>query len=116
MTLIETLFLHQNNTSVVREFTVINVDGISTSNENTVNFQTIERCINKSIDREKGNIVDTIEDRIQYAILTAINIFITRRIELVVRPINASSGRDIPSVTANSAREERLGITASFEN
>ena len=63
-----------------------------------------------------SNIVDTVEDRIQNAILTAIDNILAPKIELAIRSINASSGRDVTSVTANSERGERVGINASFEN
>ena len=48
-----------------------------------------------------GNIVDTVEDGVQKAILTASDKIDTPRIELAVRSITASSGRDATSVTAN---------------
>ena len=62
------------------------------------------------------NIVDTVEDRIQIAILTAVDNNVAPKIELAIRSINASSGRDVTGVTANSERGECDGITASFEN
>ena len=58
------------------------------------------------IDLEIGKIVDTVEDRIQDANLTAFRNFTPLRIELSVRIINSSSGRDAASVTANSERGE----------
>ena len=63
-----------------------------------------------------GNIVDTVESGIQNAILTANDSLITPKIEIAVRSINYSSRQDATSVTANSERGERVGITASFEN
>ena len=63
-----------------------------------------------------SNIVDTVEDRIQNAILTAIDNIVAPKIELAIRSINASSGRDVTSVTANSERGEHVGIYAPFEN
>ena len=63
-----------------------------------------------------SNIVDTVEDRIQNANLTAIDGIVTSKIELAIRSINASSGRDATSVTANSERGEHVGIAAHFEN
>ena len=63
-----------------------------------------------------SNIVDTVEDRIQNAILTAIENTVAPKVELAIRSINASSGRDATSVSANSERRERVGINASFEN
>ena len=63
-----------------------------------------------------SKIVDTVEDRIQNAILTASENIFAPKIELAIRSINASSGRDATSVTANSERRERVRINASFEN
>ena len=63
-----------------------------------------------------GNIVDTVEDEIQNAKLTAICTIITPKIELAIRSINASSGRDAVFITASSGRGERVRITPSFEN
>ena len=63
-----------------------------------------------------SNILDTVENRIQNAILTAIDKIVAPKIELAIRSINASSGRDVTSVSANSERRELVGINASFEN
>ena len=38
------------------------------------------------------------------------------KIELAIRSINASSGRDVTSVAANSERGEHVGINDSFES
>ena len=57
-----------------------------------------------------GNIVDTVEDRIQKAILTRIDSITAPKIELAVRSLNASSGPDATGVTANSEREDRIGL------
>ena len=78
--------------------------------------KTLERCFNERIDGEMSNIVDTVEDRIQNAILTAIGNIVAPKIELAVRSINASSGRDATSVSANSERRERVEVNASLEN
>ena len=85
-------------------------------NESTVNVKILERCFHERIHREFGNIVDTVEDRIQNAILTAIDNIVAPKNELAVRSRNASSGLAVSSVTANSERGERLGIIASFRN
>ena len=85
-------------------------------NENALNVKTLERCFNERIDREMSNIVDTVEDRIQNAVLTAIDNIVTPKIELAIRSINASSGRDVTSASGNSERREYEGINASFEN
>ena len=99
-----------------RDFTVSNSGNNTAVNESVVNVKTLERCFNERIDREMNNIVDTVEDRIQNAILTAIENIVAPKIELAIRSINASSGRDASNVTANSERGERVGIIASFEN
>ena len=81
-----------------------------------MNVKTLERCFNERIDKEMNNIVDTVEDRIQNAILTAIDNIVAPKIELAIRSISASSGRDVTSVSVNSERREHAGINASFEN
>ena len=81
-----------------------------------MNVKTLERCFNERVDREINNIVDTVEDRIQNAILTAIDNIVAPKIELAIRSISASSGRDVTSVSVNSERREHAGINASFEN
>ena len=99
-----------------RDFTVSDSSHNAAVNESAMNVKTLERCFNERIDREMSNIVDTVEDRIQNAILTAFENNVAPKIELAIRSINASSGRDVTSVTANSERVERVGINASFEN
>ena len=99
-----------------RDFTVSNSSNNTAVNESAMNVKFLERCFNERIDREMSNIVDTVEDRIQNAILTAIENIVAPKIELAIRSINASSGRDVTSVTANSECGERVGIDASFEN
>ena len=97
-----------------RDFTVGTSSNNSTINESGTNVKALERCFNEKIDREMSNIVDTVEDRIQNAILAAIDNNIAPKIESAIRSINASSGRDVTSVTANSECGEHVGINASF--
>ena len=99
-----------------QDFTVGTSNSDSFVNENAMSVKTLERCFIERIDREMSNIVDTVEDRIQNAILTAIEKIVAPKIELAIRSINASSGRDATSVTANSERGERTGINVPFEN
>ena len=63
-----------------------------------------------------SNIVDKVKDRMQNAILIAIDNIVAPKIELAIRSITASSGRDVTSVTANSERGEHVGINAYLEN
>ena len=111
----------QENTAVNegtadQEFTVGNSDGGQAVNENVVKVKTLERCFIERIDKEMGNIVDTVENRIQNAILTAIDSIITPEIESAIRSMNASSGRGATSVMVSSERGEHIGITALLEN
>ena len=105
-----------NESTDYRDFTVGTSNNDSVVSGNAKSVKTLVRCFNERIDREMSNIVDTVEDRIQDAILTAIENILAPKIELAIRSINASSGRDATSVSANSERRERVGINASFEN
>ena len=101
------------------DFTVGTSKNNSATNENMVNVKTLEGCFNERIDREKSNIVDTIEDKdkIGNAILTAIDSIVAPKSELAISSINASSVRDVTSsVAANSERGEHVSIFASFKN
>ena len=102
--------------AVDREFTANNSCSNSTAVENTVIVQTLQRRFNKRIHREMVNIVHTVEDRIQNAILAAMDNIINPSIELVVGSINASSRQNAISVMGNSEHGERIGITTSLEN
>ena len=64
-----------------QDFTVGTSSNNIANNENTVNVKTLERCFNEKIDKEMNNIVDTVEDRIQNAVLTAIDIIVAPKIE-----------------------------------
>ena len=99
-----------------QDFTVGTSNVSSIVNENALNVKTLERCFNERIDREMSKIVDTVEDRIQNAVLTAIDKIVAPKIESAIRSINASSGRDVTSVLATSKSRERTGINASFGN
>ena len=110
----ENVIVNENTSD--RDFTVATFGNNLMTNENTVNVKTLERCFFERIDREMSNIVYTVEDRIQNAILTAIDSIVAPKIKLAIKAINESSGRDATSITANSERGEHVGVTASFEN
>ena len=99
-----------------RDFTVGTSSNNTAINESMVNVKTLERCFNESFDREMSNMINTVKHWIQNATLTAIDNIVAPKIELAIRSINASSGRDVTSVTANSERGEHVGINAFFEN
>ena len=105
---------------VVIEFTIdqefYDTSSNLTANESLMDVKNLERCFNEGIDREMGKIVDTVEDGIQKANLTAIDSIITAKIKLAVMLMNASSGRDATSVLVNSEPWERIGVTVPFEN
>ena len=99
-----------------QDFTVGTSNVSSIVDENASNVKTLERCFNERIDREMNKIVETVEDRIQNATLTAIDNIVAPKIELAIRSMNTSSGRDVTSVSAISERREHAGINAFFEN
>ena len=63
-----------------------------------------------------NNFVDTVEEKIQNAILTAIDNIVASKFHLALKSINASSGRDATSVAANSECREHVEINAFFDN
>ena len=99
-----------------RYFTVGTSGKTLKTNEKAVNVKTLERCFIERNAKEMSNIVDTVEERTQSAILTYIESIVARKIELAIRSICASSGRDATRVTANSQRVEHIRIIAPFEN
>ena len=105
-----------NESTSDRDFTLSTSSNNIAVNESTANVKILESCFNERTDREMSNIIDAVEDRIQKAILNAIDNIVAPKIELAVRSIIASSGRDVTSVAANSERREHVGINASFEN
>ena len=80
-----------------------------------MDVKTCERCFKETIDREMSNIVDTVEDRIQNANLTAIDNIDAPKYEMAITSMIASSGRDASSVSGNSERRKHVGNNASFE-
>ena len=86
------------------------------ANQNIADVQTLEKNITDRITRQKYNVVETVEDRIQKTISATVNNICTPIVELAVRSVNASAGRDVVSVMANSDHAERPGVTSSFEN
>ena len=99
-----------------RSFTVgISSNNLAT-NENRVKLKFLKRCFDKKVDRQMSNNGFTVEDRMQNAILPAFDSIVAAKIELAIRSVNMSSGRDATSVTANSEHREDLGTNAPFEN
>ena len=90
-----------NESTGDQELTDNNSGSNLAASENLLKVTTLERCFNEGIDREMGNMVDTVEDRIQNAILTAIDGSVTPEIELAIKSKNASSGRNATIVMAN---------------
>ena len=105
-----------NEGTTAQDFTVGTSSNISNVNGNAMDVRTLERCFNERIDKEMSNFVDTVEDRIQNAILSTIDHTVVPKIVLEIKRRNASSGRGATSVSANSEGREHVGINASFEN
>ena len=64
-----------------RNFTVGSSSCNSVVGGDAMNVKILGRCFNERIDREMSNIIDTVEDRIHNAILTAIDNTIAPEIE-----------------------------------
>ena len=92
--------------------------GYSDSNpaveEKLVIVKPLERCFSEKIEMQLSIIVDTVEDKIQNAILKANDINLSPKLELVIGSINASSRRDATSIMAISVRGKHIGITTPF--
>ena len=99
-----------------QDFTISTSSNNTAVNASTVSVKTLKRCFNERIEREMSHIIDTVENTKQNAILTVIDKIVAPKIELVIKSVNASSGRDVTSVVANSERGEHVGINASFGN
>ena len=81
-----------------------------------MNVQRLEWRLTDRIDRAMSNNAETVENRIQNAILTAIDNIIIPRIEIAVRSIIVFSGWDAASVPAISGCVKHIGKTAWLEN
>ena len=68
-----------------RHFTVGTSSKNMMTNESTVNVKTLQRCFNERTDRERSNILNTVENRVQKAILTAIDSIVAHKNELAIR-------------------------------
>ena len=80
-----------NEGTVDQDFTANDTSSNLIAKEILVNVKTLKRWFNERVDRETGNDVDTVEDGIQGAILTAFVGNITPKIELAIWSLNASS-------------------------
>ena len=104
-----------NESTGDQEFTIGYPGSNLTANENVANVKTFERCCNERIDREMDNFVDTVKDKIENSILTAIDSIYAPKMELAVRSIHVFSGRVATNVTVNSDHGKHSGIAAPLE-
>ena len=70
-----------NEGLAAREFTVNRYDNLVVANEKTVDVQTLNRSLTERNTKERANFVETLQDRIQNAILAAVYNIIAPRIE-----------------------------------
>ena len=63
-----------------QDFTVGTSNVSSNVDENALNVKTLARCFKERVDREMNNIAETVEDRLQKAILTAIGNIVAPKI------------------------------------
>ena len=66
-----------------------------------MNMKALERCFIEKIDKEMSNIADAVTERIQNAVLTAIDSIVAHKIDVASRSVNSSSQGDVTSSTAN---------------
>ena len=104
-----------NESTVDQDFTVGQSNSDPAVKENLVIVKTLKRIFIEKVDKEVGYNVDTVEDLIQNANLTAIDSNITPKIELAISSINASSGRDATIALASLERGEHRRVSAPFE-
>ena len=98
-----------NNGQADQRFTTNNNERIASTRKKTLDTQDLERSFTDWFTRKQGIVVETVKDKIQNAIFFNHNQYpffsldniISPRMELAVRSMNASSGRDVDSVTAN---------------
>ena len=86
-------------------------DSLATT-EIKMKVKTLEKCFNEKAHKELSINVHSVEDRIQNAILAAIDSIVAANIDLAVKSKNASSGQDATNATTNSERGEQIGINA----
>ena len=86
-----------------RDFTVSTSNNDSVINESTVNVKTLERCFNERIDREMSNIIDTVKDRIQNAISTAIENIVAPKIGLAINQFTNSQNPEYTEAELKSS-------------
>ena len=72
----------------------------------------LDKNVTDRVTKEKIYAVETVEDSIHIAFFTAIDNIIIPRVELAVKPTNASSEQVIASVTGNSEIGGQAGIYA----
>ena len=78
-----------DNGQLGRKNTVIAVNGVVVADEKTLVVETLERNLTDRNTREMSNVVKTVKGRIEKAILTDLDRFITQGIQLAVRSMKA---------------------------
>ena len=73
-----------NEGTVDKDFAIINTGSNLTTNVILVNVHSLEKCFNEKFNSEMGDVVGTVENSIQKAILTAVDRNVTPRIDLTV--------------------------------
>ena len=84
--------------------------------ELNVNAQTLDRHLNKKVDRQTAKIVLRAEHKIKKSTLTAICEIVTPKIEVALRSNFASTGGNATSVITVSESRVYASIVASYEN
>ena len=80
-----------------------------------VKMQTLEKNICDKVTSEVENVVATVETRVYEAILSAMDNFVVRRMELAMRSIGIFSARIASSVVLDPNQRDFSGDTNGFE-
>ena len=92
----------------------VNKFGSSADGENSASqAQVIEKNITDKIKKEVGKIVMAIKNRVNDAILTALDNVVIPPVEMAARSITQSSGRGPSSVIQNPDRKDLTGNTVN---
>ena len=78
-------------------------------------MHTPEKSIVKNVRSEVDSVMTTVESRVQKAILTATESLVIPRVELAMKSVSASSGRDIDNIVPDSDQRDFSGNIGNLQ-
>ena len=89
----------ESETNTVEEkITSNNAKNPAKGNTSEIDVHTLEKNFANKVRGEVDSVMTTVENRVRDAILTAIESLVIPRVELAMKSVNASSGRDENSI------------------